>query len=117
VIRDAMKRKDKVALAPGGAGLLTGRQPRLIFSPGVTPLNPTAVKDDDDDYRRKICPYSRHRSNIRRYRRLLETQITELERRFVEQRLANERSALESLVGATFPLTFKLPAQAPLGGS
>jgi hypothetical protein len=51
-----------------------------------------------------------HRSNISRYRRLLKTDLTELERRFLERRLTEEQSALEKIVASTFPLTFKMPA-------
>jgi hypothetical protein len=45
-----------------------------------------------------------HRSNIIRYRNLLQTSLTELERQFVEKRLTEEQSNLESL--ATLPLKF-----------
>ena len=38
-----------------------------------------------------------HASNIRRYERLLETRLSDVERRFIERRLAEERSALEAL--------------------
>ena len=38
-----------------------------------------------------------HRSNIQRYRNLLQTSLTELERQFVERRLTEEQSNLESL--------------------
>ena len=38
-----------------------------------------------------------HDSNISRYRRLLKTNLSDLERRFLERRLSEERSALESL--------------------
>jgi hypothetical protein len=38
-----------------------------------------------------------HRSNIQRYRNLLKTSLTELERQFVQKRLAEEQSNLESL--------------------
>ncbi|MBR0871386.1 hypothetical protein JQ633_13545 [Bradyrhizobium tropiciagri] len=41
-----------------------------------------------------------HRGNIRRYRRLLETKLTEVERRFIETRLEEERIALDGLVRA-----------------
>jgi hypothetical protein len=36
-----------------------------------------------------------HRNNIARYRRLLTTNLTDLERQFVERRVAEEQSALE----------------------
>ena len=38
-----------------------------------------------------------HRSNIQRYRNLLKTSLTELERQFVQRRLTEEQSNLESL--------------------
>ena len=38
-----------------------------------------------------------HRSNIQRYRNLLQTSLTELERQFVEKRLTEEQSNLERL--------------------
>jgi hypothetical protein len=51
-----------------------------------------------------------HHNNIGRYRKLLTTPLTDLERQFLERRLAEEQSALESLIASTFPLTFKEPA-------
>jgi hypothetical protein len=39
-----------------------------------------------------------HRSNIAKYERMLTTYLTELERRFVERRLAEEQVALQHLV-------------------
>ena len=38
-----------------------------------------------------------HRHNIYRYRRLLETKLSEIERQFIERRLAEEEVALERL--------------------
>ncbi|MCC8940623.1 hypothetical protein H8A99_30315 [Bradyrhizobium sp. Arg68] len=38
-----------------------------------------------------------HRSNIRRYRRLLQTELTDVERRFIERRLDEELTALGKL--------------------
>jgi len=38
-----------------------------------------------------------HRDNIRRYRRLLETRLTDLERHYIEGRLLEEKSALLSV--------------------
>ena len=52
-----------------------------------------------------------HRNNIHRYRRLLRTKLTELERQFIERRMAEEQSKLESLTSSTFPIAFKLPAE------
>ena len=48
-----------------------------------------------------------HRNNIHRYRRLLKTRLSQLERQFIERRLAEEKSALEGLSAATFPVGFR----------
>ena len=50
-----------------------------------------------------------HRNNIYRYRRLLKTKLSQLERDFIERRLAEERSALDALTAATFPVGFRAP--------
>jgi hypothetical protein len=44
------------------------------------------------------------RNNVRRYRRLLQTELTDLERRYIERRLNEEKSAMESLTSSTVPL-------------
>ena len=48
-----------------------------------------------------------HRNNIYRYRHLLQTKLTELERDFIEKRLAEEQSNLDRL--AVSGLTLALP--------
>ena len=35
-----------------------------------------------------------HRNNVHRYRSLLETRLSDIERRFIERRLSEENSAL-----------------------
>ena len=45
----------------------------------------------------KLVRLRAHESNISRYRRLLETNLSDLERRFLERRLSEERSVFESL--------------------
>ena len=50
-----------------------------------------------------------HRNNIHRYRRLLRTKLSELERQFIERRLAEEQTALDALAAETFPVAFALP--------
>ena len=45
-----------------------------------------------------------HRNNINRYRRLLGTQLSELERQYLERRLSEERAAIEIISTAIFPL-------------
>ena len=48
-----------------------------------------------------------HRNNIHRYRRLLATRLSELEREYIEKRLREEQSSLNALSSMTFP--FGLP--------
>ena len=50
-----------------------------------------------------------HRNNIGRYRRLLKTNLTELERDFIERRLSEEGTALNLIVRHTFPLVVTFP--------
>lgn len=47
-------------------------------------------------------------NNIRRYQRLLQTQLTVIERQFIERRLGEERAALDALRNKTFPMAFRL---------
>ena len=57
-----------------------------------------------------------HRNNIHRYRRLLRTRLSELERQFIERRLAEEQAALDALGAESFPVAFALPeGQDPQG--
>jgi len=46
-----------------------------------------------------------HRSNIQRYRNLLQTNLSELERQFVEKRLIEEQSNLDSVANSQSPMT------------
>lgn len=50
-----------------------------------------------------------HRNNIHRYRGLLRTELSDLERDFIEKRMADEQTALDALVAETFPVTFPFP--------
>ena len=45
----------------------------------------------------KLARLRAHDNNISRYRRLLKTNLSDLERQFLERRLSEERSAVESL--------------------
>jgi hypothetical protein len=49
-----------------------------------------------------------HHNNIQRYRRLLRTRLTELERLHIEGRLKEERIAVHRLSSSTFPLSVSL---------
>ena len=51
-----------------------------------------------------------HRNEINRYRRLLRTYLTPLERDFIEQRILEEQMALNGLADSTFPVAFTLPS-------
>jgi hypothetical protein len=55
----------------------------------------------------KLAHLRTHRNNISRYSRLLKTNLTELEREYIEHRLSDEQLALETLIGSTFPVAFK----------
>jgi hypothetical protein len=50
----------------------------------------------------RIARLRTHRNNIDRYLRLLQTTLTEIERRYLEGRLTEERSALELLSASSF---------------
>ena len=52
-----------------------------------------------------------HRNNIHRYRTLLRTELSDLERDFIDRRMAEEQAALDALVAETFPVTFPLPKE------
>ena len=58
----------------------------------------------------KIFPRLRaHRKNIGRYRRLLRTSLTVLERDYIERRLSEEEIALNRVASHTIPLVVTLP--------
>lgn len=59
-----------------------------------------------------------HRNNIQRYRWLLSTQLTELERNFIERRLSEESSATENLAtGIPLPVhEWQLPGTGTAAG-
>jgi hypothetical protein len=56
-----------------------------------------------------------HRNNIHRYRRLLNTRLTDTEKAFIMRRLDEEQRALEEISGSTFPLSFKVPSSSSQG--
>ena len=58
-----------------------------------------------------LARFRAHRNNINRYRRLLRTRLSDLERQFIERRLAEEQTALDTLAGETFPI---FPKDRPL---
>jgi hypothetical protein len=52
-----------------------------------------------------------HQNNIARYRRLLATHLTDLERSYIERRMREEQTSAEILIRGTFPdrLSARLP--------
>lgn len=54
-----------------------------------------------------------HRNNIHRYRRLLKTELTDLERTCIERRIVEEETAMQALSDSTFPLTFSMTSTPP----
>ena len=56
-----------------------------------------------------------HRNNVLRYRRLLATQLTDLERAYIERRLSEEQGAMAALSNETFP--FALPQERLAAGT
>jgi hypothetical protein len=50
-----------------------------------------------------------HRNNIHRYRRLLRTRLTDVERAFIDRRMSEEQAGLDALVAETFPVAFTMP--------
>ncbi|XIA62007.1 hypothetical protein ACFIOY_20145 [Bradyrhizobium sp. TZ2] len=57
----------------------------------------------------KFAHLRAYRNNIDRYNRLLETELSDLERRFIERRLAEDQSAMERLASSIFPVTPEPP--------
>jgi hypothetical protein len=53
-----------------------------------------------------------HRNNMQRYRRLLATQLSELERTYIARRLEEEQAACETLLQTTFPVTLPTAGKA-----
>jgi len=49
----------------------------------------------------RAAPIKAHRDNIRRYKRILETDLTDLERQFVVRRLAEEQYVIRKLLQGT----------------
>ena len=56
----------------------------------------------------RVARLRTHRDNVARYRRLLQTKLTDLERQFIERRLSEEQSEFKLLSSGTFPLAFKV---------
>jgi hypothetical protein len=53
----------------------------------------------------KLARLRAHRNNIHRYRRLLNTRLSDLEREFLLKRLSEEQCAIDALSATTFPFS------------
>ncbi|MGX9393831.1 hypothetical protein ACWX0K_13405 [Nitrobacteraceae bacterium UC4446_H13] len=77
----------------------------LVRDLGVDPINGSAslvarrLAHLRQDASLRAAKMRAHRDNIRRYKRILATGLTELERQFVTRRLAEEQSAILKLAG------------------
>jgi hypothetical protein len=80
---------------------LRRRRPAYFFAVGWQSGNEREFSNRTQRINRMIDENWDHfrarRNNVRRYRRLLQTELTELERRYIERRLNEEKSAMESL--------------------
>ena len=56
-----------------------------------------------------------HRKNIYRYRRLLQTKLTELERQYLEQRMSEEQSSVDLLLASSWRASFDHQLHARVG--
>ena len=63
----------------------------------------------------KLARLRVHRNNVHRYRRLLSTRLSDLEREFLIKRLAEEQIAIDALSTTTFP--FSLNLDGPITGA
>ena len=50
-----------------------------------------------------LARFRAHRNNVFRYRRLLATRLTDLERAYIERRLEEELASMDALSEDTFP--------------
>jgi len=81
----------------------TGRRGRVVTN------RQTMMTIDDE----KLALLRTRRNNIRPLPRLLETRLTEFERRYVERRLSEERPRWNGFAASTFPLAFPVAAGRP----
>jgi hypothetical protein len=56
----------------------------------------------------KLARLRAHRNNVHRYRRLLGTHLSDVEREFLGKRLAEEKAAIDALTASTFPFAINL---------
>jgi hypothetical protein len=76
--------------------------------PRSTKDSTTPVKETMMTIEENLSRLRAHRDNIHRYRRLLATRLSELERAYILKRLQDEEAASQALIETTFP--FSLPS-------
>ena len=83
------------------------------FLPGLAPLNPEESFRDRQRMTtmidEKLARLRTHHNNIARYQRLLKTELSDLERQFIERRLSEEHSDFERLTESAFPISLNDP--------
>ncbi len=55
-----------------------------------------------------------HRNNVQRYRRLLETKLSDIERAYITRRLEEEAAAAEAILQSAFPVALPTAESATL---
>ncbi|MDN3279417.1 hypothetical protein QWJ07_34480 [Frankia sp. RB7] len=63
----------------------------------------------------KLARLRAHRNNVHRYRRMLSTRLSDLEREFLSKRLSEEQIAIHELSATTFPISLNLGG--PISGA
>jgi hypothetical protein len=88
---------------------LTEKAVRLNFSLGGH--NPATAKDSTTTVKEttmideNLARLRAHRNNTHRYRRLLATRLSEVERAYILRRLQEEEAACAALIQTTFPIS------------
>jgi hypothetical protein len=85
--------------------IFSPRNALLTFEKSKDPTRPSGETTMLDE---NLARIRAHRNNIHRYRRLLKTRLSELERDFIERRLEEEQSAFDELAAASFPVGLPL---------
>ena len=76
-----------------------------------------STKEKREVIDRQLEQLRAHRNNIQRYRWLLSTELSDLERNFIERRLSEESSAMENLAADIPPLVHERPPPGTAGRS
>jgi hypothetical protein len=94
-------------LMPESPGFRAAAWPLATFGKSTKTVTETMMIDET------LTRLRVHRNNIHRYRRLLATRLTELERGYIERRLQEEQSAMDALSAEMLPFTLPAARSAP----